>query len=118
MPRTRYEQSKKTSSGKDNREESRKKSFRKRSADAPTYDACNPVVLHALVCLCTTYGASPTFSYTRDGTSLVVAIFFEGERHVDYLSGPDEFVEYTKWVVTELLECEDKDLEPYAFIAS
>lgn len=118
MPRSRYEQSKKENSGKSHREDARKKSFRKRSADAPTFDACNPVELHALVCLCTTYGASPTFSYTRDGTSLVVAIYHEGERHVDYLSGKEEFGEYLRWVVTELLECEASDLEAYAFITS
>jgi len=118
MPRTPYEQSKKANSVRNNREDSKKKSFRKRSADAPTFDACNPVLLHAIVCLCCTYGASPTFSYTRDGTSLVVAVYYLGERYVDYLSGNEELAEYARWLTSDLLECSKEDLEPYAFIAS
>lgn len=117
MPRTPFEQTKRAKRPGATGADPKRKSFRKRSADAPTFDACNPVLLHAIVCLCTTYGASPTFSYTRDGTSLVIAVYYQGERTVDYLSGNEELQEWAAWLVTDLLECEDVDLQPYAFIA-
>jgi len=49
---------------------------------------------------------------------LVIAVYYEGERYLDYLAGPDELSPWTKWLVFDLLEYEDKDLGPFAFIAS
>lgn len=116
MPRTGFEKSKVASQRSNTSTSTKKKSYRQRSIDAPTFDTCSPQVIHALVCLCTTYGASPTFSYTRDGTSLVIAVYYENERYVDYLSGNDDLVEYLRWVSSDLLGCSDTDLSPYAFI--
>lgn len=118
MPRTGFEKRKATNNPERKGNPTQKKSFRKRSADAPTFDTLPADKLHALVCLATTYNASPTFSYTRDGTSLVMAIYYEGERYVDYLSGPDDFNEYFGWVVEELLEVDDITLKPYAHMLS
>jgi len=118
MPRKSFETSKKPVDRQRGGSTKERKSFRKRAVDAPTFDACSPQLVHAVVCLCSTYGASPTFSYTRDGTAMVIAVYFEGERYVDYLSGPDEMAEWYEWLTGELLECEAIDLEPYAFIAS
>lgn len=117
MPRKSFEQGKRENQRSEGRSSGKKLSFRKRAADAPTFDACPPPLIHAIVCLCTTYGASPTFSYTRDGTSLVVAVYHEGERYVDYLSGPDELAEWFAWLTTELLEVDPKDLDSYVFLA-
>ena len=118
MPRKTFEASKKQANNQRSGSTRDKKSFRKRAVDAPTFDACSPQLIHAIVSLCCTYGASPTFSYTRDGTALVVAVYFDGERYVDYLSGQDELQEWFEWLTGELLECEPIDLEPYAFIAT
>lgn len=117
MPRKSYEASKKQADRQRQGSTKDRKSFRKRASDAPTFDACSPQLIHAIVCVCCTYSASPTFSYTRDGTALVVAVYFDGERYVDYLSGQDELTEWFGWLTEELLECEAIDLEPYAFIA-
>jgi len=116
MPRSGFESRKNSGNPNPKRNDPKKKSFRKRSADAPTFDACSPALVHALVCLCTTYNASPTFSYTRDGTSLVVAVYFEGERYVDYLNGQADLEEYLGWLVYELLEVDDLTLKPYLSI--
>lgn len=118
MPRSPYEASKKQARSQSQGATTKRKSYRQRAIDAPTWDDCSPQIIAAIVCLCTTRNASPTFSYTRDGTSLVLAIYFEGERYVDYLAGPDELADWTKWLVFDLLGYEDSDLGPYAFVAS
>jgi hypothetical protein len=46
-----------------------------------------------------------------------VAVYYDGERYVDYLNGSDDLSEWFAWLTGELLECEAIDLEPYAFIA-
>lgn len=83
--------------------DSKKKSFRKRASDAPTWDDVSPQLVHALVSACCTCNAPPTFGYTRDGTSLTLAVYYDGERYVDYLSGPDEVAAYFDWLLDELL---------------
>lgn len=118
MPRKSFDTAKRENNRRANTDANKKKSFRKRAADAPTFDSVSPPLIHAIVALCCTYGASPTFSYTRDGTSLVVAVYFDNERYVDYLSGNDELAEWFTWLTQDLLECEAIDLEPYAFIAT
>jgi len=118
MPRKTFESAKKQADRQRNGSTKERKSFRKRASDAPTFDTCSPPLIHAIVCLCCTYGASPTFSYTRDGTALVVAVYYDNERYVDYVSGPDELLEWFGWLTSELLECEPIDLEPYAFLAT
>jgi|SRR6476469_1082821 len=118
MPRSGFEKSKAASQRTPTPTNGRKKSYRQRSENAPTFDNVSPQLLHALICLCTTYSCSPTFSYTRDGTSLVVALYYQGERHVDYLSGEADMKEYLRWVSADLLECTDEDMSPYAFILS
>jgi hypothetical protein len=118
MPRKSFESARKTPDRQRAGSTKERKSFRKRAVDAPTFDTCTPQLIHAIVCLCCTYGASPTFSYTRDGTALVVAVYFDNERYVDYLSGQDELSEWFQWLTGDLLECEPIDLEPYAFITT
>jgi hypothetical protein len=118
MPRTPYEAGKKANRSANQGATSKRKSYRQRAIDAPVWDDCNPQLVFGIVCLCTTRNASPTLSYTRDGTSLVIAVYFEGERYVDYLAGPDELTDWTKWLVSDLLGYEDSDLGPFAFIAS
>jgi len=118
MPRSGFEKRKAAIGGKATVGTAKKKSYRKRASDAPTFDSVSPQLLHAIVCLCTTVSASPTFSYTRDGTSLVVAVYYDNERYVDYLSGEADLKEWFAWLVEELLEIEDIDLEPYKFLLS
>lgn len=118
MARTPFQQSKRANTALHNDSQGKRKSYRARSQDAPTWDSCNPLRVAALVCLATTQGASPTFGYTRDGTSLVIAIWHRGERHVDYLSGPDDFAAYFEWAITDLLECDETTLEPYRLLAT
>jgi hypothetical protein len=89
-------------------------SFRKRSASAPIWDAVSADLVHALVCACTTCNAPPTFGYTRDGTSLTIAVYYEGERYVDYLSGQEEVVEYFMWCVNDLLNLTDEERTQFA----
>lgn len=92
---------------------SSKPSFRKRSASAPVWDEIPSELLHTLVCACTTHNAPPTFSYTRDGTALVMSIYYDGERYVDYLADEGEFIEYLSWVLRELLKLSDEDANYY-----
>lgn len=82
---------------------SKRASFRKRVDEAPTWDSVPSSVVHSLICACTTSSASPTFGYTRDGSALLLAVYYRDTRYVDYLSGSDEVVEYLEWLVTELL---------------
>jgi hypothetical protein len=118
MPRTSYETSKRTHQVETDKRSNGKKSFRRRNENNPTWDKVNPLKLAALVCLATTYGASPTFGYTRDGTCLVMGLWFSGERHTDYLSGNEDFEEYFDWVVGELLNVSFEDMQPYGMIAT
>lgn len=118
MPRTSYENSKRAAKVEQTGSPNGRKSFRQRNENAPTWDKVNPLRLAALVCLATTYGASPTFGYTRDGTSLVMGLWFAGERHTDYLSGTDDFNEYFEWATQDLLKCTDEDMKPYLMIAT
>jgi hypothetical protein len=118
MPRTSYENAKRANKRENSQPGNGRASFRKRNENAPTWDRVNPLRLSALVCLATTYGASPTFGYTRDGTSLVMGMWYAGERHTDYLSGADEFAEYFEWVVNDLLQVSQEDMQPYAMIAT
>lgn len=84
--------------------DSRRKSFRKRSAEAPEWDNVSPALVHAIVCACATSNSPATLSYTRDGSALCVAVYHNGERYLDYLSGSDEVGEYLDWLLDELLD--------------
>jgi len=118
MPRTPFEDRKRTNKLETGQATTKRKTFRENDTKAPTFDECNPLVLSAIVCLCTTYGCSPTFSYTRNGTSLVIALYYKGERTVDYLSGPDEMNEWFKWLVEDKLDVSHEDMIPYALLTS
>lgn len=90
-----------------------RKSFRQRAASSPTWDSVQPQLVHALVCVTSTHNAPLTLSYTRDGTALVAACYYQNERHVDYLSGEEEVAEYFQWLMRDLLEL-DADEIAYA----
>lgn len=90
-----------------------RKSFRKRIEEAPSWDDVPSGLISALVCSVTTRGGSPTFGYTRDGSALLVAVYYRDKRMVDYLSGKAEFEEYLEWVLYELLELTDKEALEY-----
>jgi len=90
-----------------------RKSFRKRVEEAPTWDSVSPFLVATLVRALTTRGGSPTFGYTRDGSALLVAVWYRDKRMVDYLSGAEEFEEYVIWVLQELLELSDKEQSDY-----
>jgi len=117
MPRTQYEQHKRENKPAGQPKNGKRKTFREKNENAPTFDACNPLLISAVVCLCTTYGCSPTFSYTKDGTSLVIALYYKGERSVDYLSGPDELSEWFIWLCEDKLEVTQEDMQPYALLS-
>src|SRR6478609_6119681 len=84
-------------------------SFRKRSETAPLWDDIPAQKMHALVCACTTRNASPTFGYTRDGSALVLAVYYRDQRYVDYLSGEAEFDEYLAWLSVDLLNLTEQE---------
>jgi len=116
LPRTQFEQRKRDNKIATGHATTKRKTFRQNDSNAPTFDACNPLILSAIVCLCTTYGCSPTFSYTSNGTSLVIALYMKGDRTVDYLSGCDELEEWFKWLVEDKLEVSQEDMSPYALL--
>lgn len=118
MPRTRFEQAQREGRMGTREKGTKKKSFRKRSADAPSWDEIPASILHTLICVCCTHGACPTFSYTRDGTSLVCSIYHDGNRYPDYLAGLAEVEEYLNWVAIDLLELQDDELAEYEFFAT
>jgi hypothetical protein len=49
---------------------------------------------------------------------LVIALYYKGERTVDYLSGPDEMNEWFKWLVEDKLDVSHEDMIPYALLTS
>lgn len=114
MAPTPYERSKKTDRQSRASENSSKKSYRQRKSDAPTFDSIPTEQLRAFICLSTTSGASPTLSYTRDGSSMVLALYYKGERYVDYISGPEDFAKYLEWVLIDLIEVDDITLAPFS----
>lgn len=118
MPRTQFEERQKQNVRGNRGTEKKKKSFRKRAVDAPTWDEISATAIHTLVCLCTTYGASPTFSYTRDGSTLCIAVYHDGQRYVDYIAGNSEVEEYLNWLGQDLFELNDTDLAYYPFFAA
>jgi len=99
---------------KRNTEPKPKPSFRKRSSTAPTWDSVQPTLIHALVCACTTCNAPPTFGYTRDGSALTIAVYYQQERYLDYLSGPDEVLEYFDWLIHSLLNLSEEERVQFA----
>lgn len=92
---------------------SKRTSFRKRSEAAPLWDDIPAQKVHSLICACTTRNASPTFGYTRDGSALVMAIYYRDQRYLDYLSGPAEFDEYLAWLFNDLLELTPQEAKEY-----
>lgn len=118
MPRTPFEDRQRSNSRASSKRNPAKKSFRKRPQDAPTWDEIPCDRVHLIVCLCSTHGASPTFSYTRDGSSLVLAVYSDSQRYVDYLASVAEVDEYITWLAEELLELTDTELSEYAFFAT
>lgn len=118
MPRTPFENRQREDRQHDKRQNPKKKSFRKRASDAPTWDGIPADIVHTIVCVCTTHGASPTFSYTRDGTSLVCAVYYDGNRYPDYLAGVDEVTAYLDWLAYDLLELDEDELDLYPVLAS
>lgn len=84
-------------------------SFRKRAEAAPLWDDIPAQKVHSLICACTTRNASPTFGYTRDGSALVLAVYYQDQRYVDYLSGEAEFDEYLAWLSVDLLNLTEQE---------
>jgi len=91
----------------------KKQGFRKRSEDAPIWDEVESNLMAAIIRCSTTRNASPTFGYTRDGTSLTIAIYHEGDRMVDYLSGNAEVAEYLAWLVRDYFGLGDEEAKYY-----
>lgn len=96
----------------------KKKSFRKVSASAPTWDEVKQGVVYALVCSCATSNSPATLSYTRDGTALVVSVYHDGERYVDYLADNAEVEAYLHWLLEELLPLSSEDIKHYLAMLS
>lgn len=90
-----------------------KPSFRKRGDTAPTWDDVDPMLIANLVCLVTTKGGSPTFGYTRNGSSLTLAVYYQGDRQVDYLSGADEVREYLRFLAVDYLQLAPDEISYY-----
>lgn len=107
----------KPEAGTNNREPkqrpSGKPSFRQRNDSAPTWDDVPAVLLHAIVCMACTQGASPTFGYTRNGSSLTLAIYWKGERSVEYLVSPGEVGEYALFLAREWFQLSDEEVSEY-----
>jgi len=113
MPKTPFEASKNASRPQRLNNNGTRPSFRKRGLVVPEWDNVPEMLIAALVRLSTTQGASPTFGYTKDGTSLTIAIYHKGDRKVDYLSGPEEVQEYLTWLATEYFALGDDVLAEY-----
>lgn len=87
-----------------------KKSFRKRAETAPIWDNIPAKTVHVLVCACATANSPATLSYTRDGTALVVSVYHDGERYVDYLADEGEVSDYLNWLLDDLLPLSSQDV--------
>lgn len=84
------------------------------SDDAPTWDNVPSELISAIVCMCTTQGASPTFGYTRNGRSLTLAVWWKGERDIQYLTSPGEVGEYALFLAREWFRLSDEEVSEYA----
>ena len=95
-----------------------KKSFRKRAETAPIWDDISATTVHCIVCACATSNSPATLSYTRDGTALVVSVYHDGERYVDYLADSEEVKAYATWLLEELLDLSSKEQVDYLAMLS
>lgn len=118
MPHNSSPQKKNNSSPITRKGVEQKKSFRKVSALAPTWDAISQGHVYALVCACATSNSPATLSYTRDGTALVVSVYHDGERYVDYLADKDEVDAYLHWLLEELLPLGSEEIAYYLAMLS
>lgn len=89
-------------------------SFRTLNDESPIWDSVPAEVIHALVCMSTTQGASPTFGYTRNGSSLTLALYWKGERSVEYLSDSGEVQEYVTFLAKEWFQLSDEEMAEYS----
>jgi len=87
--------------------------FRDSSGPAPAWDNVPAHILHTAVCLLTTQGASPTFGYTRNGKSLTFAVWYKGERDIQYLTSSQEVLDYTLFLAREWFRMSDDELAEY-----
>lgn len=92
--------------------------FRQLSEDAPTWDSVRPEVLAAVVCMLTTQGASPTFGYTRNGRSLTLAVWWKGDRDVQYLTSGVEVEEYAVFLAREWFRLDADEIAEYGLSPS
>lgn len=113
MPKTGFERNKAQGGVQRGTPANKKRGFRKTSDTAPTWDAVPKEIVSAIVCCTTTQGASPTFGYTANGSSLTIAIYDKGDRMIDYLSGTDEVAEYLAWLIREYFDLGDEEAKYY-----
>lgn len=92
--------------------------FRQPSDDAPTWDSVPAQVLHSAVCLLTTQGASPTFGYTRNGRSLTFAVWWKGDRDIQYLTTGAEVEEYVVFLAREWFRLDADEIAEYGLSPS
>lgn len=100
-----------------NRGKPKRRSFRQMDDTAPTWDSVPASIVHAFVALCTTQGASPTFGYTRNGRALTVAVWWKGDRDVQYLTTAQEVLEYLTFLADEWFDMTAEDKDYYALPA-
>lgn len=118
MPKTPFERTQSANNSPRNIREPKRKSFRKGSVAEVTWDAIPEGIISSIVRCTTTQGASPTFGYTRNGSSLTIAIYYKGDRQVDYLAGTEEVTEYLTWLIEEYFELGPSELAYYGLGAT
>lgn len=114
MPKTPFQGAKSPNNRSGQQGQVVRASFRKRLDSAPTWDDVDPLLLANIICLVTTKGGSPTFGYTRNGSSLTIAVYYGGDRQVDYLSGADEVREYLRFLAVDYFQLAPDEISYYA----
>jgi hypothetical protein len=113
MPKKTFTPSNPAGDNSSKRQPNSRPQFRQLSDDSPTWDDIPADLLHACICMLTTQGASPTLGYTRNGRSLTFAVWYKGDRDIQYLSGRQEVAEYAMFLAREWFRLSDEELAEY-----
>lgn len=100
------------------RDKPKRRSFRQLDDTVPTWDSVPPNIVHAVVAMCTTQGASPTFGYTRNGRALTLAVWWKGDRDVQYLTSAEEVLQYLTFLADEWFDLSAEEKDYYALPVS
>ncbi len=80
---------------------SNRRAFKSAIVGEHNYSGVSAGIVADIIRKCAIAGAAVTFSTTRDGSAHVIALYYRGERYVEYLDDDLEIATWIDWLMSD-----------------